>query len=208
MSLALSGSASLSNGTIYLTNSNGQGGLATLSVPPANSFLLRARYQTQSNASAILKAMWGDSSTVAMSLVFTQPTSNISLYQNTTLLATTFAYPFVPNSNNLIAIRQSLTSLKVYVNDVQQLTYSLSNENNPVGGSFSFIGSNGLSNMLSQVAVDPAFTVSNSAEFLADVSVSGSLTAPVLTYLSNNTSTYTPLVQTQAFSNDVYSKAI
>jgi hypothetical protein len=81
--------------------------------------------------------------------------------------------PVLPAGSNLLALRQTLGALKFYVNDVLQFNFSLANEVNPQRGVFTVTGSNGLSNILSSVAIDNAFSVSNAAEFLQDVSIAG-----------------------------------
>jgi hypothetical protein len=166
MSLILSNAAQLSNNSIYLTSSSNQTAFATVSVSPANSFL--ARYNiNQTGQSNFNQLSWGDSSNVQYLIRLDQFASNISLYSGSNMLLSSNTYPLVPASDNLIALRQTLTTLGLYINDNLQFSYPLVSEVNSTGGSFQFsaTSSNG-SNIISSVQIDPAFSVSNAAEFL------------------------------------------
>jgi hypothetical protein len=137
MSLILSNAAQLSNNFIYLTSSSNQTRFATVSVAPANSFL--ARYYLnptgQVNTNSIT---WGDSSNIQYSIGLNQLAFNISLYSGSNTLLSLNTYRLAPASNNLIALRQTLTTLRLYVNNNLQFSYPLMSEVNPTGGLFQF----------------------------------------------------------------------
>jgi hypothetical protein len=135
MSLTLSNAAVLSNNSIYLTSCASQSGTATVSVAPANSFLARY-YLNQTRQLNTNSISWGDSSNVQYTIRLNQFASNISLYSGSNTLLSSNIYPLVPASNNLIALRQTLNTLKLYINDNLQFSYPLTAEINPTGGSF------------------------------------------------------------------------
>jgi predicted RNA-binding Zn-ribbon protein involved in translation (DUF1610 family) len=171
MSLTLTGTATMSNNQIYLTKSSNQTGFATVNVALENNFLLRTYYQA-TGSNSVLTTAWRDASNVQYSLTLNQAASNVVLVGNSSNLLTS-NIPILPAGGNLIALRQTLGASKFYVNDVLQFNYLLANELNPQGGVFTFTGSNGLSNIISSVAIDNAFTVSNATKFLQDVSIAG-----------------------------------
>jgi hypothetical protein len=116
MSLNLINSAQLVNSNIYLTNGVSQSGSAILGIPPANSFVSRYFYTSQSHSKNILTNSWGDSN-INLNLIFNQGLSNISLLYSRNLLASNNSYPFT-NSSNFVVVRQTLNACKIYINEV------------------------------------------------------------------------------------------
>jgi hypothetical protein len=127
--------------------------------------------------------IWGDYNST-LSIQLNHHGSNLQLFSGSTLLTQCNAFPIIPNQSNAVTVKQSLSQVKLYINNNLQFAYTNS-EFNPVAGAFQISCSTSnvaVSNMIDDIEILPVYTVSNAAEFLqptimTDVKVA-SLTAP------------------------------
>jgi hypothetical protein len=186
-----------------------QQGTVVQSVPPPNTFVWGFTYMTGAS-SFNCTLSWGDSNST-LSIQLNHPISNVQLFNGSTLLTQCNAFPIVANQSNAITVKQSLSQVKLYINNALQFAYT-NQEFNPVAGAFQSACSTSnvaVSNLIDDIEILPVYTVSNAAEFLqptimtnvmvsslfggtvgcSSLSVSGALSNPAFFSLSNQTQT-------------------
>jgi hypothetical protein len=124
MSVSYAGSAAYSTTAcnIVMTTGANQASSIIQNVAPPNTFVWGFTYITGSNNSNCTFG-WGDSNN-ALSIQLNHPASNIKLLNNSTLLTQCNSLPIVPYQSNIIQVKQSVSQVKLYINNSLQFAYA------------------------------------------------------------------------------------